>query len=132
MSSADIKANRPLSPHIQIYRWHLTFLMSGFHRATGFAIYFGLLLLVWWLVAAANGPGAFAIANAVLGSWFGLLVLFGFSWGLIHHMLGGIRHLVWDFGHGLDKPAIDRIALATIVGSVVITIVLWAIGLMVR
>jgi succinate dehydrogenase / fumarate reductase cytochrome b subunit len=132
MSSADLKANRPLSPHIQIYRWRLTFLMSGFHRASGFAIYFGFLLLVWWLAAAASGPRSFAFANAVFGSWFGLLVLFGFSWGLIHHMLGGIRHLIWDFGVGLDKESIDRFALATIIGSVVITILLWAIGLMVR
>ncbi|MCR4282395.1 MAG: succinate dehydrogenase, cytochrome b556 subunit [Bauldia sp.] len=132
MSSADVKANRPLSPHLSIYRWSLTFLMSGFHRVTGIVLYFGFLLLVWWLVAAASGPGAFDFVNWVLGSWLGLLVLFGFSWGLIHHTLGGLRHFVWDFGVGLGEPARDRLALATIVGSVTLTLVLWAIGLWIR
>ena len=132
MPSADARANRPLSPHIQIYRWRLTFLMSGFHRVTGMVLYFGIVLLVWWLVAAASGPRAFDFANGVLGSWLGLLILFGFSWGLIHHMLGGLRHFIWDFGVGLGKPARDQIALATIVGSVAITVALWAIGLSIR
>lgn len=132
MSSADLKANRPLSPHIQIYRWHLTMVMSIVHRVTGAALYFGTVLLVWWLVAAASGPGPFALANAVLGSWLGLLVLFGYSWALIHHMLGGLRHFVWDFGAALGKPARDRIALANLIGSVVLTIAVWAIGLALR
>ncbi len=132
MSSADTRANRPLSPHLSIYRWRLTFLMSGFHRVTGLVLYFGILLLVWWLVAMASGPDAFAFANRALGSWLGLIVLFGFSWGLIHHMLGGLRHFIWDFGIGLGKPARDRFALATIVGSVTITLVVWAIGFLIR
>jgi succinate dehydrogenase / fumarate reductase cytochrome b subunit len=132
MSSADIKANRPLSPHLSIYHWYLTMVMSILHRITGFGLYFGTLLLAWWLVAAALGPEPFAFANWVLGSWFGLFVLFGYSWALIHHMLGGMRHFVWDFGVGLDKPARDRIALANIVGSVTLTIALWAIGFALR
>jgi len=132
MSSADIKANRPLSPHIQIYRWYLTMIMSIVHRMTGGALYFGTLLLAWWLVAAAAGPEPFAIANRVLGSWLGLLVLFGYSWALIHHMLGGLRHFVWDFGYALGKPARDRIALANLVGSIVLTVALWAIGIWLR
>jgi len=106
--------------------------MSGFHRVTGMVLYFGIMLFVWWLQAAASGPGAFDFANRVLGSWLGLLILFGFSWGLIHHMVGGLRHFVWDFGVGLGKPARDRIALAAIVGSVSLTLVLWAIGLSIR
>ena len=132
MSSADIKANRPLSPHIQIYHWYLTMVMSIVHRVTGGALYFGTLLLAWWLVAAAAGPGPFAFANWILGSWLGLLVLFGYSWALIHHMLGGLRHFVWDFGLALGKPARDRIALANLIGSVVLTIALWAIGYALR
>ena len=132
MSSADIKANRPLSPHIWIYRWYLTMIMSIVHRVTGAALYFGTLLLAWWLVAAAAGPGPFAFANWVLGSWLGLVVLFGFSWALIHHMLGGLRHFVWDFGLAMGKPARDRIALANIIGSVVLTIALWAVVLILR
>ncbi len=132
MSSANTRANRPISPHLAIYRWRLTFLMSGFHRATGFAIYFGTVLVAWWLVAAASGPGAFVVANRVFGSWFGLLVLFGMSWGLIHHMVGGVRHFIWDFGAGLGKPARDQLALATIVGSVAITLIVWAVALAIR
>ena len=132
MSSADIKANRPLSPHIQIYHWYLTMIMSIVHRMTGGALYFGTLLLAWWLVAAAAGPEPFALANRVLGSWLGLLVLFGYSWALIHHMLGGLRHFVWDFGYALGKPARDRIALANLVGSIVLTVALWAIGIWLR
>ncbi|MEJ0097632.1 MAG: succinate dehydrogenase, cytochrome b556 subunit [Bauldia sp.] len=132
MSSADIKANRPLSPHIWIYRWYLTMIISIVHRITGGALYFGTLLLAWWLVALAAGPGPFAFANWVLGSWLGLIVLFGFSWALIHHMLGGLRHFVWDFGLAMGKPARDRIALANIIGSVVLTIALWAVVLIFR
>jgi succinate dehydrogenase / fumarate reductase cytochrome b subunit len=132
MSSADIKANRPLSPHLQIYRWKLTMLMSIVHRITGIGLYFGTLLLAWWLVALAAGPGPFAFANWVLGSWLGLIVLFGYSWALIHHMLGGLRHFVWDFGYGLGKPARDRIALANIVGSVVLTVLFWAVAIWLR
>ncbi len=132
MSSAEIKANRPLSPHIQIYRWHLTMVMSIVHRVTGGALYFGTLLLAAWLVALASGLGPFATAQAIAGSWFGLLVLFGYSWALIHHMLGGLRHFVWDFGFAMGKPARDRIALANLVLSIVLTLLVWAVALMLR
>ncbi len=132
MSSADIKANRPLSPHLQIYRWTMTMAMSIAQRITGIGLYFGTLLLAWWLVALAVGPGPFAFANWVLGSWLGLIVLFGYSWALIHHMLGGFRHFVWDFGFGLGKPARDQIAWANLIGSVVLTVLLWAIALWLR
>ena len=76
--------------------------MSIVHRITGGALYFGMLLLAWWLIAAASGPEAFETANAFFGSWFGRLILFGFTWALIHHLLGGIRHLIWDTGAGFD------------------------------
>ena len=132
MSSAEAKANRPLSPHLWIYRWPLTMVMSILHRVTGAALYFGMALLAWWLMAAATSRGAFALVNGLLASWLGLIVLFGFSWALIHHMLGGLRHLVWDTGHFLGKAARDRMALATIIGSLTLTVVLWAVGLAVR
>ena len=132
MSTADTKANRPLSPHIWIYRWPLTMVMSIVHRITGAGLYVGTALLAWWLLAAATSERAFAIANGFLGSWFGLIVLFGFTWALIHHMLGGLRHFIWDFGYGMGKPARDNLALANIVASVILTIVVWAIGLAVR
>jgi succinate dehydrogenase / fumarate reductase cytochrome b subunit len=132
MYTADTKANRPLSPHIWIYRWPLTMVMSIVHRITGAGLYVGTALLAWWLLAAATSERAFAIANGFLGSWFGLIVLVGFTWALIHHMLGGLRHFIWDFGYGMGKPARDNLALANIVASVVLTIVVWAVGLAVR
>jgi succinate dehydrogenase / fumarate reductase cytochrome b subunit len=132
MSSTDIKSNRPLSPHLQIYRWPITMTMSIAHRVTGIGLYAGMVLLVWWLAAAASGPRAFDFANAVLGSWFGLVVLFGFTWALIHHALGGIRHFIWDFGFGLDKPARDNLAWANLVGSVALTVIVWIVWLVAR
>ncbi len=132
MTSADTRAGRPLSPHLQIYRWPLTMAMSIAHRVTGAALYVGTILLVWWLIAAASGPRYFHFVNGLFGSWIGLIVLFGFSWALIHHALGGVRHFIWDTGRGLAKPARDRLALANIVGSAGLTIVLWAIGILVR
>ena len=125
MSSAETKANRPLSPHIQVYHWYVTMVMSIVHRITGGALYFGTLLLTWWLVALAAGSHAFAYANWVIGSWFGILVMIGFSWALIHHALGGIRHFVWDFGYALDKGARDTISMLNIIGSLALTAVLW-------
>jgi len=132
MSSAEAKASRPLSPHIQIYHWYVTMIVSIVHRVTGGALYFGTLLLAWWLVALAAGPAPFAFANRVLGSWFGILVMIGFSWALIHHALGGLRHFVWDFGYALDKPARDTISLLNIIGSLALTVILWAVIYFVR
>jgi succinate dehydrogenase / fumarate reductase cytochrome b subunit len=102
------------------------------HRATGIALYGGTILLAWWLIAAASGETYFNFVSGIFGSWIGLIVLFGYTFILVHHMLGGLRHFIWDFGYGLDRPARDRLALINIVGSVAITIVLWAIGLAVR
>jgi succinate dehydrogenase / fumarate reductase cytochrome b subunit len=132
MSSADLKANRPLSPHLSIYRWQMTMAMSIVHRLTGLALYFGTLLLAVWLIAAAAGPRQFDAVNAVAGSWIGLAVLFGYTWALIHHMLGGLRHFVWDFGYGLGKPARDRLATANLVLSVILAIALWALVVWLR
>ena len=124
--------NRPVSPHLQIYRLIPTMAMSIVHRITGAALYFGTLLLVWWLVAAAASPHQFEIASSVFNSWIGWLVLLGYTWALIHHMLGGIRHLIWDTGHGLEKRTATRLAQATLAGSIILTIVVWIIGLAVR
>jgi succinate dehydrogenase / fumarate reductase cytochrome b subunit len=135
MSETHLKtgaAPRPISPHLSIFRPLITMVMSIVHRITGGALYFGMLLLAWWLVAAASGPDAFATADAFFGSWFGRLILFGFTWALIHHLLGGIRHLVWDTGHGLEPETASRMAWATIIGSVVLTLVVWIVGYMVR
>ncbi|MGE0212874.1 MAG: succinate dehydrogenase, cytochrome b556 subunit [Parvibaculaceae bacterium] len=123
---------RPLSPHLQIYRPMLTMMMSIIHRITGGALYFGTLLLVWWLFAAASGPAYFNFVQELFGSWIGRLVLFGYTWALIHHMLGGLRHLVWDTGRGFGLVTIEWMARATIAGSITLTILLWIIAYWVR
>lgn len=116
---------RPLSPHLTIYRWPATMLMSILHRVTGGALYFGTLLVVWWLVAAATSEQYFDFVNGLYGSWFGRLVLFGFTWALMQHLLGGIRHLIWDTGHGLEKETSTQLAWATLAGSIVLTLLVW-------
>jgi succinate dehydrogenase / fumarate reductase, cytochrome b subunit len=103
---ADTRNARPVAPHLQIWRWTLPLALSIIHRMTGGALYLGTALLVWWLVAAAIGPESFETARAVFSSWLGILVLFGFSWALIQHLLGGLRHLMWDTGRGLDLPTV--------------------------
>ena len=119
---------RPLSPHLQIYRPMLTMMMSIVHRITGGALYFGVLLLVWWLTAAAAGPNAYAVLQWFMETWFGRLILFGYTWALIHHMLGGMRHLIWDMGYGFGANEREWLAAATLVGSIVFTILLWIVG----
>jgi succinate dehydrogenase / fumarate reductase cytochrome b subunit len=130
---ADIRApaQRPVSPHLQVYKWTLPFLMSGFHRATGFAVYFGFALVAWWLLAAASGPSAYGTVQWFFGSLIGRIVLFGYTWGLIHHMLGGIRHLIWDTGRGFSEGEREWLARATIGGSILLTLAIWALGYMI-
>ena len=122
---------RPLSPHLSVYRLMLTFVMSGFHRISGAALYFGMLLVAWWLVAAASGPNAYANFEWFIGSWIGRLVLLGYTWALLHHMLGGVRHLVWDTLHGFEPAEREMLALATIIGSASLTLILWVVGYLV-
>ena len=122
------QAGRPLSPHLQIYRRTLTMMMSIVHRATGIALYAGTLLLVWWLMAAAISDSYFGIVQSIFGSWIGQLVLLGFTWALIHHTAGGIRHLIWDTGRGFDLASVETSARVTLAASVLLTIALWAIA----
>jgi succinate dehydrogenase / fumarate reductase cytochrome b subunit len=126
------EARRPLSPHLQIYRPMLTMMMSIMHRITGIALYAGTLLLAWWLIAAATDARAFDTANSVLTSILGRLVLLGFTWALFHHMLGGIRHFIWDTGRGMDHPEREYLAQATLIGGFVLTAVVWVVAYMVR
>jgi len=123
---------RPLSPHLQVYRWPITMAMSIAHRVTGGALYVGSLLLIWLLVAAATGPHAYEIASAVFGSIIGRLVLFGYTLALFHHMFGGLRHFLWDTGAGMEPGTRNTIAWATVVGSVVLTLVVWAVVLIAK
>lgn len=119
-------ARRPLSPHLSIYRPMLTMVMSIAHRITGGALYVGTLLLVWYLLAAAAGGSDFETASAFMGSFFGQLVLFGFTFALLHHFFGGIRHLIWDSGYGFDDPQREWLALGTIIASATCTLILFA------
>ena len=119
------RAQRPLSPHLQVYSPLINMVMSILHRITGAALYFGSLLLAWWLVAAAAGPDYFGFVNGIFGSWFGRLVLFGYTWALMHHMMGGIRHFIWDTGRGYDLKTIDLLSWGTLVASAALTVLIW-------
>ncbi len=128
----NVTNNRPLSPHLQIYKPIPTMVMSIVHRITGGALYFGTILVAWWLIAAASGEAYFDLVNVIYGSWIGRLILFGYTWALMHHMVGGLRHFVWDFGYGFDKAVSTRMAKATPVISVVLTVLIWIVGYLCR
>jgi succinate dehydrogenase / fumarate reductase, cytochrome b subunit len=126
------RRERPLSPHLTIYRPPITMTMSIIHRITGGALYFGTLLVAAWLMAAASSQGAFDWINWAFGTWLGRLILFGYTWALMHHMLGGVRHLVWDFGHGMEPATRINMARFTLVGSTVLTFLIWAVAFLMR
>ncbi len=120
---ADVnRGNRPLSPHLQVYRPQLNSITSILTRITGNALLIGSLLIVWWFLAAATSESYFAVANAVLTSWFGDLVLFGSVWALWYHLLAGVRHLIWDEAKMLDLQSADMLSWAVVIGSVVMTL----------
>lgn len=128
MAETRVPAARPLSPHLGIYRLTLTMVMSGLHRITGLFLYLGGIFLAWWLVAVASGPNAYGFVQWFIGTWIGKLFLLGYTWTLIHHTLGGVRHLIWDTGRGLEPGEREWLAGATMVGSVALTALIWAAG----
>jgi succinate dehydrogenase / fumarate reductase cytochrome b subunit len=128
MSEAKAPAARPLSPHLSIYRLTLSMAMSIVHRFTGGALYFGTLLLVWWLLAAAWGHDAYTTFQSAASTILGRLVLFGYTWALLHHMLGGLRYLIWDTGRGYGAAEREFMVRATLAGSIILTIILWVVG----
>lgn len=121
--------SRPLSPHLQVYRWQLTMVLSIVHRATGVFLTFGTLLLAYWLLALAAGPEAYARAQAFMGSWIGLVLLFLWTGALFYHLCNGIRHLFWDAGCGYDIPQAYASGRAVVIAAIVLTILSWIIGL---
>lgn len=125
-----ISSNRPLSPHLQVYRPQITSTLSILHRLTGIALAVGTLLLTYWLVAAASGPEAFATAQGLIGSFIGRLLLFGWSFALFYHLCNGIRHLFWDAGYGFEIETAQRSGLAAVAGAVVLTLICWVAGYM--
>ena len=131
-SSTGAAKPRPLSPHLSIYKMIPTMAMSIIHRVTGAALYFGTMLVAWWLLAAASGATAFETVNGFFGTILGWLILLGYTWALMHHMLGGLKHLMQDTGAGLEKNFTTRIAILQPVISVILTILIWVVGYSVR
>jgi succinate dehydrogenase / fumarate reductase cytochrome b subunit len=121
-------AERPLSPHLQIYKWPITMASSIFHRFTGIGNTIGLLLVTWWAVAIAMGPESYAVVQGVMESWLGRLVLFGFTLSVTYHFLNGIRHLVWDMGKGLHLYTARKTAWGAFIGAAVLSVAIWVLG----
>lgn len=123
------QVQRPLSPHLQVYKWQLTSVLSILHRATGLALAVGTIFLVWWLMAAATGPTAFRVAQDFWGSWIGMLLLLGWSWSLFYHLCNGIRHLFWDTGHGFELTTTYASGWTVVAASFALTIIAWVAAL---
>ena len=121
------RIDRPLSPFMT-YRWTLTMAMSIVHRATGVALYAGTLLLAWWLIATASGPAAYANIQAFTGSWIGRLIVFGYTWALLHHMFSGVRHLVWDLGYGFKPTEREWLTWAALIAGITATVLIWIVA----
>jgi succinate dehydrogenase / fumarate reductase cytochrome b subunit len=121
------RSERPVSPHLQIYRWYLTMALSIGHRVTGVGLALGLLLLTWWLLALASGPEAFATVQAAMHSWFGVLVLFIYTFVVFYHLGNGVRHLVWDAGYGFDIEVAARSGIAVLAFAGVGTVLFWLV-----
>ncbi len=132
MAEVRAPAPRPLSPHLQIYRWSWTMAMSIVHRVTGGALYVGIALVAIWLVALASGPEAFEEVQEFFGSPFGYLILFGYTWALLQHMIGGVRHLIWDFGYGMEPAERINMARFTLIGAVALTLLIWILAAVLR
>ncbi|MEH6632375.1 MAG: succinate dehydrogenase, cytochrome b556 subunit [Halopseudomonas aestusnigri] len=122
------RGNRPLSPHLQVYRPQLTSVLSILFRIMGVAISFGSIVLIWWLAAAASGPEYFELVQSFLGSWFGRLMLFGWTLALVFHLCNGIRHLYWDAGKGLELETAYASGKAVMILTVLITLGLWVLA----
>lgn len=123
MADVNRGNNRPLSPHLQVYKLPIAAVTSILTRITGHALVAGMLLLVWWLIAAVSSPGYFAFVDGILRSWFGFLVMLGSAWALWYHTLAGIRHLFYDAGKGLEIETAKKSSWAIIIGSVVLTLI---------
>ena len=120
--------NRPLSPHLQVYRPQLTSMLSIAHRGTGVALAIGSVLLVYWLVAAASGPQSYMTAQAFFGNWFIKLLLFLWSFALFYHLANGIRHLLWDAGYGFDIPTVYLSGRIVVGASAALTVLAWILA----
>jgi succinate dehydrogenase / fumarate reductase, cytochrome b subunit len=123
---------RPLSPHLQIYRPQITSVLSILHRITGGALAAGMVLLVYWLIAVARGPHGYDVAQAVMGSIVGRILLFGWSWALFFHLTNGIRHLAWDAGKGFELRTVAISGWVVVILSFALTLAAWIAGYAIR
>jgi len=120
--------NRPLSPHLQVYKPQLTSMLSILHRLTGVALAIGTLMLVWWLIAAATGPEAYDAAQSFIGSIIGRLLLLGWTFALFYHLANGIRHLAWDTGRGFELATAYTTGWLVVIAAIVLTLASWLGG----
>ncbi len=128
-SSEGKLVQRPLSPHLQVYKWPVSMALSIGHRISGVGLAIGTLLMTWWLVAAALSDGAFAAVQGVLSSVIGVLALMAWTAALIFHLFSGIRHLIWDIGLGFDNRSYRTSGWTVVVAVVAVTLIVWAVGL---
>lgn len=128
--TTKVQRERPLSPHLQVWRWHITMATSIAHRITGVALYVGALIAAAWAVSLAQGPDAYATFKQLMGSPLGKLVMFGLTLSFFYHLANGIRHLVWDSGHGLDVKSANASAVLVFAFTAAATIAVWAIAAM--
>lgn len=130
MTEASGLPPRPLSPHLQVWRWHVTMLTSILHRATGMALYAGALIAAAWAVSLAAGPQSYAVFMDLMGSWIGRIVMFGLTVSVFYHLANGMRHLMWDFGAGLDVKTANFTAVVVLTFALAASIAVWAIAAM--
>jgi succinate dehydrogenase / fumarate reductase cytochrome b subunit len=119
---------KPTSPHLSVWRWHITMATSILHRASGVALYVGALIAAAWAIALAQGPDQYAAFKGVLGSWPGKVVMFGLTLSVFYHLANGIRHLVWDTGHGLDVKSANASAVLVLAFAAAATLAVWGIA----
>ena len=119
--------NNPLSPHLSIYKFKLSLLMSIAHRITGGALYFSMLIFLFFLVSLSSGASAYELFSSIIGTWIGKLVILGITWAVFHHMLGGLRHFLWDMVKGFEVKTVDKLATTTLLGGIALTIIYWSL-----
>ncbi len=129
---ANVTKSRPLSPHLQIYKPIPTMMASILHRITGAALYFGTVLVAWWLIATASGGVYYDWVQWAMSSIIGKLILIGYTWALMYHMLSGLRHFMWDLGYGFEKHFTTKLVKVSFVVSLCLTALIWVIAYIVR
>jgi len=119
--------NNPLSPHLSIYKFKLSLLMSIAHRITGAALYFSMLIFLFFLISLSIGASGYEIFSLIISTWIGKLVMLGITWAIFHHMLGGLRHFLWDMVKGFEVKTVDKLATISLLGGIALTVIYWSL-----